>query len=263
MGRIVSLVEDNISGVYVKSLEIGSNVLDDMWNSFFMNVNDQVDNVCKQLKQDPSLRGGFHAVGFSQGSQFLRAYTQRCNDPPVLNLISIGGQHQGIYGLPNCPGRNVTLCEMARELLDYGAYIPWIQSFQVQAEYWHDPLNEDLYLSGNIFLPDINNALPLKNSTYKRNIMSLKNFVLVKFLQDEVVQPRESEWFGFYAPGQDVEVQPLRESKLYTEDWLGLQVLDRSGRLHFLSTPGDHLQFTDKWFLANILTPFLKSNSTL
>jgi palmitoyl-protein thioesterase len=140
MGRIVDLIEENLSGAYVRSLEIGADWIQDMWNSFFMNVNDQVAHVCKVLKADPALRGGFNAVGFSQGGQFLRAYVERCNDPPVRNLITLGGQHQGVYGLPNCPGPNVTLCEAARELLDYGAYIPWIQSFQVQAEYWHDPL---------------------------------------------------------------------------------------------------------------------------
>lgn len=179
-----------------------------------------------------------------------------------IAFIFTGGQHQGVYGLPNCPGPNVTLCEMARQLLDYGAYIPWIQSFQVQAEYWHDPLNEPLYLANSVFLADINNARPAKNATYKANLLSLKNFVLVKFLQDTVVQPLESEWFGFYAPGQDVQVLPLRSTPLYTEDWLGLKKLDQSGRLHFLGTPGEHLQFTQKWFIANIIDPFLKPNST-
>lgn len=262
MGRMVDMIEDAIPGVYVKSLEIGSNMLEDMWNSFFMNVNDQVDFVCKTLKQDSQLQRGFHAVGFSQGSQFLRAYVERCNDPPVLNLISIGGQHQGVYGLPDCPGPNYTLCELARELLDYGAYIPWIQSFQVQAEYWHDPFNEDLYLNANIFLPDINNAGPSKNPTYRFRMTTLKNFVMVKFEHDTVVQPRESEWFEFYYPGQDVAIQPLRESPLYQGDWIGLKSLDKSGRLHFISTPGNHLQFSDSWFLDTIINPWLKFNST-
>ncbi len=29
-----------------------------------------------------------------QGGQFLRAVAQRCPDPPMRNLVSIGGQHQ-------------------------------------------------------------------------------------------------------------------------------------------------------------------------
>lgn len=88
-----------------------------------------------------------------------RAVAQRCPDPPMVNLISFGGQHQGehidltviffreiskyfpcsihssrftllfvlqlegVYGFPRCPGTSVTLCNYVRELLNYGAYI--------------------------------------------------------------------------------------------------------------------------------------------
>lgn len=61
-----------------------------------MNANDQVAEVCRQLKADPKLKGGYNSVGFSQGGQFLRAVAQRCPDPPMKNLISFGGQHQGV-----------------------------------------------------------------------------------------------------------------------------------------------------------------------
>lgn len=55
------------------------------------------------------------------------------------------------------------------------------------------------------------------NEEYRTNMLALKNFVLVKFLNDTTVIPNESSWFGFYTPGQDVEIQTLQESKLYTE----------------------------------------------
>lgn len=42
-----------------------------MENSFFMNANDQVREVCRQLAADPHLKGGYNAIGFSQGGQFL------------------------------------------------------------------------------------------------------------------------------------------------------------------------------------------------
>jgi len=41
--------------------------------------------------------------------------------------------------------------------------------------------------------------------------------VFVKFENDTMVEPVESEWFGFYKPGQAEEVQKLQESKLYQE----------------------------------------------
>lgn len=43
----------------------------DMENSFFMNVNKQIDLVCAQLRKDPKLQNGFNSLGFSQGGQFL------------------------------------------------------------------------------------------------------------------------------------------------------------------------------------------------
>lgn len=55
-----------------------------------MNSNLQVAQACKQIRQDPDLVDGYHAIGFSQGGQFLRAVAQRCPDPPMKILVSLG-----------------------------------------------------------------------------------------------------------------------------------------------------------------------------
>jgi len=261
MGYIKRTIEEQIPGVYVKSLMIGNNVLEDKMNGFFMNVNKQIEWAHSEILNDTNLSEGFNAVGFSQGGQFLRAYVERMNSPPVYNLVSIGGQHQGVFGFPKCPGANETICEIVRRMLNLGAYVPFVQDTLVQAEYWQDPFNETEYLDDCVFLPDINNNHDVKNETYKENLMSLKNFVMVKFLNDTMVQPKESEWFGFYTPGQDKDVQTLEETPLYQEDWLGLQEMNENGQLTFLATIGDHLQFTKEWFIENIVTPYL--NNTL
>ena len=49
------------------------------------------------------------------------------------------------------------------------------------------------------------------NESYKKNLMALKKFVMVKFL---IVDPVDSEWFGFYRSGQTKETIPLQESTL-------------------------------------------------
>lgn len=41
------------------------------------------------------------------------------------------------------------------------------------------------------------------------------------------------------------------------KDRLGLQEMDKAGKLHFLEAIGNHLQFTDEFFEEKIL-PFLK-----
>lgn len=250
------MIEEKIPGIYVKSIEIGNNEIEDMLNGYFMNVNQQIEIVCAQLKADPNLTNGYNAMGFSQGGQFWRAVAQRCPNPPMFNLVSVGGQHQGVFGFPRCPGGNETICEMVRKLLNLGAYVSFVQDTLVQAEYWQDPLNEDEYRKYSVFLADINQE-NVKNETYKTNLMKLKNFVMVKFLQDTMVQPKESEWFGFYKSGQDMETYTLQESPLYTEDWLGLKEMDAAGKLHFLSCDSDHLQFNDTYF-NDMLLPFLK-----
>ncbi|XP_046850386.1 palmitoyl-protein thioesterase 1-like [Xenia sp. Carnegie-2017] len=256
MGSIKDMVEDLIPGIYVRSLMIGSSIIEDTINGFLMNANKQIDIVCKKLSSDEKLKDGYNAMGFSQGGQFFRALAQRCPSPPMKNLISFGGQHQGVFGFPHCPGENFTLCEYVRKLLDLGVYISWVQNNLVQAEYWHDPLKEEEYKTKSVFLADINQER-VKNKAYKENLMKLKNFVMVKFAKDTMVIPKESEWFGYYKPGQDKDLFTLQESPLYQEDWLGLKEMDEAGKLHFLEADGDHLQFSKEFFEKKIL-PFLK-----
>lgn len=256
MGEVKDFLEKNIPNVYVYSIKIGENMIQEIENSFFLNVNTQIEKACEQLNSDSQLKNGYNAIGFSQGGQFLRGLAQRCPQPPMLNLITFGGQHQGVYGLPHCPGEKVAICNFIRKLLNYEAYADWLQSFLVQAEYWHDPLNEQEYKEKSIFLADINNELN-KNRTYKENLMKLKNFVMIRFSEDHMVDPPISEWFGFYDEGQADKVHTLQESILYKEDWLGLKQMDMKGKLHFLETVGDHMQIDMNWFLENIIKPFL------
>uniref|UniRef100_A0A669PIE1 Palmitoyl-protein thioesterase 1 n=1 Tax=Phasianus colchicus TaxID=9054 RepID=A0A669PIE1_PHACC len=192
MGYVRDMVQRRIPGIYVLSLRIGSSLVQDVENSFFMNVNDQVREVCSQLAKDPRLKGGYNAMGFSQGGQFLRAVAQRCPSPPMFTLISIGGQHQGVYGFPRCPGESSQICDWIRKMLDLGAYTQAVQEHLVQAQYWHDPLKEEDYRKKSIFLADINQERSI-NETYKKNLMALKKFVMVKFLNDTMVDPPISE----------------------------------------------------------------------
>ncbi|XP_077152274.1 palmitoyl-protein thioesterase 1 [Ranitomeya variabilis] len=256
MGGIKKMVEQQVPGIYVLSLKIGNTIAEDMENSFFLNVNKQLEMVCEQLAKDPGLQNGYNGMGFSQGGQFLRAVAQRCPSPPMKNLISFGGQHQGVYGFPRCPGESSHICDWIRETLNVGAYTKLVQEHLVQAEYWHDPLNEEHYRNGSIFLADINQERGI-NESYRRNLQTLEKFVMVKFLKDSMVDPVDSEWFGFYRPGQSKETIALQESSLYTEDRLGLREMDKAGKLVFLAADGDHLQFSEKWFNENII-PFIR-----
>ena len=56
--------------------------------------------MCQELAENPDLQNGYNAIGFSQGGQFLRAVAQKCPNPPMKNLVTIAGQHQGVFGIP-------------------------------------------------------------------------------------------------------------------------------------------------------------------
>ena len=121
----------------------------------------------------------------------------------------------------------------------------------------HDPLNEPTYKQQSTFLADINNERT-KNLNYIKRLQKLENFVMVKFMNDTIVTPVDTQWFGFYKPGQDVETQTLEESDLFKNDQLGLQQMKADGKLVFLETEGNHLQFTTEWFIENIINTYLK-----
>ncbi|XP_018495259.1 palmitoyl-protein thioesterase 1 [Galendromus occidentalis] len=256
IGGFTSYLERELNGTKVLSLKIGSNFVDEMKNSYLMNSNDQVAEACKIIREDPDLKNGYHAVGFSQGGQFLRAVAQRCRNPPMKVLVSLGGQHQGVFGLPRCPGSSSTLCEYTRKILDYGAYWSWVQNELVPAQYWHDPNDEQTYANKSIFLADINNERVV-NQTYRENLSKLEKLVLVKFGADSIVQPRESSWFGWYKANQDVAVSDMEDTALYKEDRIGLKTLKESGRLDLLEIAGaDHLRVSEKWFTENIINRY-------
>nr|XP_033336904.1 palmitoyl-protein thioesterase 1 [Megalopta genalis] len=255
LGSIKKLIEDTLPNVYVYSIRIGNNVMEDVEHSYLGNINEQISEVCDSLSKDEQLKNGYNAIGFSQGAQFLRAVIQRCPNPPVKNFISLGGQHQGVFGLPNCQSLGA-LCKRIAHAIKYGAYLSYVQDKVIQATYWHDPTQEEEYKRSSILMADINNELVI-NETYKNNLQKLNTMVLVRFDNDSMVTPRESEWFGFFKPGQDHLIQTLEQTDLYLQDRLGLKALHDSGKIHFLSVPGNHLQFTEKWFVNKVINMYL------
>ncbi|VDP99020.1 unnamed protein product [Trichobilharzia regenti] len=180
--------------------------MSDIRDTYFMPINDQLDYVCRMLHEDKNFSNGLHMIGLSQGGLFVRALVQKCNLTNVGAVVSIGGPQQGIFGIPKCTA----------------IFIDYLTSV-VQAQYWHDPLKEDVYRQYSQFLADIN----------------------------------QENLFGFYQGGTTSNVTKLEDSPLYTEDRLGLQTLDKRGDLHFLRKDGDHLKFDGWWFSHNIVIPFL------
>ncbi len=66
MGRVKTLIEHEIPGVYVYSVQVGKDKDSDHKAGFFGKIDQQVDQVCDELSNIPELVNGFHAIGFSQ-----------------------------------------------------------------------------------------------------------------------------------------------------------------------------------------------------
>ncbi|KAI0062827.1 alpha/beta-hydrolase [Artomyces pyxidatus] len=248
-----SLIKDIHPGIFIHSVFIDQDLKEDQRAGFYGNVDEQIDFVALQLANITELGHGFDAIGFSQGGQFLRAYVERYNSPPIHNLVTFGSQHMGIADLPLCKPYDV-LCRLAGNAARAGVYRPWAQEHLVQAQYFRDPAQLPAYLASNHFLASINNELPeARNSSYAKRLTTLEHLVLVIFAQDKTVVPKESAWFGSYAVPEDEDdeddtIVPMKAQPLYEEDWIGLRQLDERGAVVLDSCDGEHMQMTtDCW----------------
>ena len=77
------------------------------------------------------------------------------------------------------------------------------------------------------------------------------------FANDTMVIPRESSWFGSFAIGSLSTKISMRDQPLYTQDWIGLQTLDKRGAVVQKSCPGDHMHITMSYFHDEVIVPFL------
>jgi palmitoyl-protein thioesterase len=240
------LAQEINPGTYIYNIRLGEDASADRTATFFGNLTEQLSIVCDDLATHPVLSKApaVNALGFSQGGQFLRAYVERCNDPPVRSLVTFGSQHNGISAFQTC-GANDWVCKGATGLLKGNTWSSFAQSRVVPAQYFRDPEQMEEYLESSNFLADINNERRMKTSLYRKNLRSLKKFAMYMFREDQTVVPKESSWFA-QVNTTTSNVTWLRERTIYKDDWLGLKKLDERGALDFELAPGKHMQLDDQ-----------------
>lgn len=246
MQEVADLAASANPGTYVHIIRLAESGGGDRQATFFGNVTEQLATVCEQLAAEPILSSApaINALGFSQGGQFLRGYIERCNKPPVHNLVTFGSQHNGISEFQSCKTGD-WICNGAEALLRSGQWTDFVQSHLVPAQYFRDPESLDDYLEHSNFLADINNERELKNTKYKERLETLNKFAMFMFDEDTIAVPKESALFAEVNITAGT-VTPLQERPIYKEDWLGLKKLDEQGRLDFKSVPGQHMHLTNK-----------------
>lgn len=249
-GTLAQKVHPGTFVYYVRTDDDGGN---DRTNTFFGNLTTQLDDVCETLHNVSELRtqDGMRvdALGFSQGGQFLRGLLERCEGLSVRSLVTFGSQHNGIAQFQEC-GTFDFLCKGATALIRGNAWTDYVQNKVVPAQYYRTVnettgLASDEYLEHSNFLADVNNEREEKSKAYKKKVASLEKFAMYVFEDDVTVIPKESGWFS-EVNATSGEVIPLRERKMYKEDWLGLKELDRKDGMVFRTAGGGHMQLTDK-----------------
>ncbi|KAK4052262.1 hypothetical protein OIO90_004484 [Microbotryomycetes sp. JL221] len=242
-------------------------------STFFGNANEQVEQACQELIEQPEIKQSKHfdAIGLSQGGQLLRALIERCgHELKVRNLITLGSQHMGISAVPPCPPGTSPFspCRLMQlSLVRQGMYSTWAQKNIIPAQYFRDPNKFDEYLKVNEFLKDINNERLMdsqtnaddgddrpRNPTYKHNFSSINKLVLLRFSQDLTVVPPHSAHFTLPDPhdkqncsnsdDESCYPTPLPWSKLmlYKKDFIGLKRLNERGQIVKQVCQGQHMQ---------------------
>lgn len=268
---------------YIRLAPSGS---EDRRATFFGNLTEQLDLVCASLRENERIwKQQYHhhhhdddesssnsssssvlvdALGFSQGGQFLRALVETCAGLRVRSLVTVGAQHNGIAAIGRACGTWDFLCQGAVAVMRGNAYTEYVQGTVVPAQYYRtlndtreggdeeEPVPVDEYLEFSNFLASVNGEREEQREgkdgvvvLYKERLAMLQKFVMVVFEDDTTVIPKESGWFAEVNRTSGT-VTPLRERRIYREDWIGLKELDEKHALVFESMKGDHMELDDE-----------------
>lgn len=66
-----------LGGPAVFSVQLGTSSSSDRFAGYFANMNAEVDAVCHAVRSNPALKGGFYAIGLSQGA-LVRHFPDVC-----------------------------------------------------------------------------------------------------------------------------------------------------------------------------------------
>ncbi|CAD8138330.1 unnamed protein product [Paramecium pentaurelia] len=243
-----SLLKSFFSEINAECIEIGSGPS----SSILLGFLDQAKDACIKV-QEKYAGQTINVVGLSQGALIGRYIITDCDlkGGRVSKYLSIGGPQMGVSVIPHC---NSYLCWPLNKVVDSLVYTDYVQQHIGPAGYFRNHEDLDSYLKYNHFLPDLNNERNPECSR-RQKFSSLDQVMLVKFLQDEMVLPKESAFFESVDPETGLVI-PLIQSEFYIQDYIGLKQLDQQRKIKFIEIDDSHLKWTDE-ITKNVFIPFL------
>merc|ERR1712227_613662 len=137
---------------------------------------------------------GVHLLCFSQGGLLCRAIIEMTTSHNIDTFISLSSPQAGQYG--DTDVLHVLFPYYVKHSLYELFYSRLGQDISI-ANYWNDPLHQQLFLKYCDFLPVINNQVPSNDSDhYKSSFTKLKKLILIGGPDDDVIMPWQSAHFG-------------------------------------------------------------------
>ena len=142
--------------------------------------------------------------------------------------------------------------KIINEVTEDVAYDAELQNNVAPAGYFKSIRRNKEYLEHCSFLPYLNNQKDFSQQ-YKDRMINLKFLVAIKYLQDEVVYPNESEHFGYYADQTETTIMKMEDTEEYKQDLFGIKTLNEAKKLTLLDCDAGHVAPSYQWCVTNII----------
>ncbi|KAG7311784.1 hypothetical protein JYU34_002862 [Plutella xylostella] len=221
--------------------------LETMWHQV-MEIGQDIANISAAHPE------GINVIGYSQGGLVARGVIQTFPNLTVDTFVSLSSPQAGQYGAGFL---HLVFPSLVKDTV-YELFYSKVGQHTSVGNYWNDPFHQKLYEAYSVFLPYLNNHMTsAKSDDFKSNFLKLKRLVLIGGPDDNVITPWQSSQFGYYNTNETVI--ELYNQDIYLEDRIGLQTLDKTGRLHLVTVPGvNHFNWhMNVTVVDNNLLPYL------